>query len=181
MNILRRSPTIVPSVEVAQSSQGPVQGPDDAAPVWHVLGTPGLFLWTPGSAIDDDDGATCIETSGGQQGRFLRERCPDRGDDLTDANVTLYPSGRRKRVLPAATLTANRVATLGEASSTRSVVEGDWILITRQDASAYTYTIKNIALETLAIMPANVRSWCLVQMGETDWWSPASGLSLATS
>jgi len=176
----RRSPTIIPTVGVAQSSLGPVVGPDDSAPIWHILGTPGLLVWHLGSGITDDDGATCIETSGGQVGRFLRERCPDRGADLANADATIYPSGKRWRVLPAATLSANRVLTLGAASSTQSVEEGDWILFTREDVSAFTVTIRNIALTTLAVMPASQRSWCLVQMGASDWAHRASGLALAT-
>lgn len=179
----RRSPTILPSVAVAQSSNGPVQGPQDAAPVWHIWGLPGLFRWAMGSAITDDGGATCIETSGGQQGRFLRERCPDRGEDLTNAAATIYPSGKRWRVLPAATLSANRVLTLGVGSSTVSVVEGDWIYITREDVGAYTFTILNggVGAGNVAVMPVSQRAWCLAYFDGTNWVHKGSGISLATS
>jgi hypothetical protein len=158
-------------------------GPDDTAPIWHILGTPGLFVWHQGSAIADDDGATCIETSGGQQGRFLRERCPDRGDDLTDAAVTIYPSGNRWRVLPAATLSANRVVTLGIASSTQSVEEGDWILVTRQDATAYTLSLLNggPGAGTVATLPGGGTSWALVYFDGTNWISRASGSAVGGS
>lgn len=176
----RRSPTIIPTISVAQSSLGPVVGPDDTAPIWHVLGTPGLFIWHLGSVITDDDGATCIETSGGQQGRFLRERCPDRGDDLTNAAATIYPSGKRWRVLPASTLTANRTITLGVASSTASVEEGDWLLVTRQDVGAFTLTLLNggPSAGNVAVMPISQRAWCLAYFDGTNWIHRASGLAL---
>ncbi len=180
--IPRRSPTIVPSVAIGQSSLGPVQGSQDAAPVWHFWGTPGLFRWALGSGITDDDGATCVETSGGQQGRFLRERCPDRGDDLTDAAATIRPSGKRWRVLPAATLTANRILTLGVATATESVEEGDWILVTRQDVGAFTYTILNggTGAGNVAVMPVSQRAWCLAHFDGTNWIHRSSSLGLGT-
>lgn len=179
----RRSPTIVPSVAIGQSSLGPVQSAQDAAPVWHFWGTPGLFRWALGSGITDDDGATCVETSGGQVGRFLRERCPDRGDDLTDAAATIRPSGKRWRVLPAATLTANRILTLGVATATISVESGDWILVTREDVTSYSLTIANGGAGggNVSLLPGGGKGWVLAYFDGTNWIHKASGSSAGTS
>lgn len=68
-----------------------------------------------------------------------RETKAAKGTDLTNADATIQISAGRWRVLPAATLSANRVLTLG----TTGAVAGDTFEITRLDTTAFTYAIAN--------------------------------------
>lgn len=140
---------------------------------------PEPFAWT---LYDDstDDGIDVIEPSGGPgTGRWIRTRSDNRGSDLTDAAATIYVSGNRTRVLPAATLTANRSLTL----STTGAVEGDELLIVRNDTTAYTYTLINggAGAGNVAVMPVSNRAWCRARFDGTNWIHLGSGISLATS
>jgi len=78
-----------------------------------------------------------------------------RGANLGDADATIAPGtdGASQYVLPAGTLTANRVITLADtAALTFQALE-----IVRLDSSAFTLTIKNAAAATLVVLPASVR------------------------
>lgn len=78
---------------------------------------------------------------------------PVRGSDLTNADVTVNPASDKATLysLPAATLTANHVLTLGVSGSpiTNSVVQ-----IERRDLTSNTYTVKNDSGTSLLIFAA---------------------------
>lgn len=140
---------------------------------------PEPFAWT---LYDDstDDGIDVIEPSGGPgTGRWIRTRSDDRGSDLTDASVTILVSGNRTRVLPAATLTANRTCTLDDEGA----VEGDELYIVRNDTTAYTYTIVNggAGAGNVAVMPVSNRAWCRARFNGTNWIHLGSGIALAAA
>jgi hypothetical protein len=139
---------------------------------------PQIFKWHL-YASDDADDINIVEPSGGASGRWKRARFDDRGADLTDASVTLLVSGGRTRVLPATTLSANRTLTLG----TTGAVDGDEILVVRNDVGAYTVTIVNggAGAGNVGVMPVSARAWCLARFDETNWIHVQSALSLGTS
>lgn len=144
-----------------------------------VLGLgPQVFKWYL-DASDAADGVNVIAPSGGTSGRWKRARFDDRGSDLADASATLLVSGGRTRVLPAATLTANRTLTLG----TTGAVAGDEILVVRNDATAFSLTIANggDGAGNVAAMPVSSRAWCLARFDGTDWIHVQSALALAAS
>jgi hypothetical protein len=152
-------------------------GPSTAERYAFVIELGCLFAWTLYSGLTDD-GIDVVAPSGGPgSGRWIRTRSDDIGDDLTDANATILVSGNRTRVLPAATLTANRTLTL----STTGAVEGDELFIVRNDATAYTYTLANsgVGAGNVAIMPISNRAWCRARFDGTNWIHLASGISLA--
>lgn len=144
-----------------------------------VLELGAMFAWTLYSGATHDGIDVIAPTSGPATGRWIRTRSNDRGDDLTDFDATILISGNRTRVLPAATLTANRTVTLGIAGA----VVGDELFIVRNDATAYTYTAINggTAAGNVAVMPVSNRAWCRARFDGTDWTHIASGISLATT
>jgi hypothetical protein len=75
---------------------------------------------------------------------------PTVGVDLTDADATIIVTGGCQRTLPAATLTANRVLTLGV---TGSPVKFQKITVVRRDATVRTFTVKDNAAATLLVLP----------------------------
>jgi hypothetical protein len=90
-------------------------------------------------ATDTDDDWTTIVPQGGVAGAWKQRAYADRGDDLTNASVTIQPADGGWSVLPAATLTANHTLTLGTTNARENYER----TITRLDATAYTYTIVN--------------------------------------
>jgi hypothetical protein len=137
------------------------------------------FAWTlyDGST---DDGFNVIAPSGGPgSGRWKRARSNDMGANLTDAAATIYVSGNRTRLLPASTLTTNRSLTLG----TTGAVSGDELIIVRNDATAFTYTIVNggSGAGNVAVMPISNRAWCRARFDGTNWIHIGSAIALASS
>lgn len=154
-------------------------GPSASERYAYVLALGAMFAWTlyDGS---DDDGIDVIAPSGGPgTGTWKRTRSNDIGMILTDANATILVSGNRTRILPAATLTANRSLTLDDEGA----VSGDELLIVRNDATAYTYTVINggAGAGNVAVMPVSSRAWCRARFDGTNWIHIGSGLSLAAS
>jgi hypothetical protein len=145
------------------------------------LDRPRMYRWSDVSD-DVDNAITAIRPQGGAAGAWLDVPEYDRGTDLTDASVTIRPSGNRWRVLPAATLTTDRVLTLGAPTATETFRAGHCILITNQ-GQARVLTIVNggPAAGNVAVMPVTSRSWCLAMWDGTDWIHRASGLALAAT
>lgn len=130
---------------------------------------------------DDHNGITVIapQSGGPGTGRWEVARSDDRGVDLTDDNAVILVSERRTRVLPAETLTANRVLTLG----TTGAEVGDELHVVRNDVEAFTLTIVNggTGAGNVAVMPVSTRAWCLARFDGTNWIHLGSGLSLSAS
>lgn len=156
-----RAATIKTSAALMATQRGPI------IPHYNVpLDLPALFQWVPG-ASDEVDSVTVFSSQGGTSGRWRRVRMPLQGDDLTDADATIDPRGNYLRVIPASTLSDNRVGTMG----TTNAVEGDIITIVRLDAEAYTYTIDNggVGGGTLVTLPVSVQSFADLYFDGTDW------------
>ena len=130
------------------------------------LDIPVLFKWVVGGA-DTIDGVTVLGYQGGTPGVWRRVRLPIKGAALTNANVTIDPQGNYLRVLPAATLTAHRVATMGLTNA----LNGDAITVVRLDVGAFTYTINNggPAAGTLVTLPVSVQSFADLYFDGTNW------------
>lgn len=137
-----------------------------------------VFSWSIFSEATAD-GETVIAPSGGGVGRWIRSRAVEQGDDLGDASATITISGGRWRVLPAATLTADRTLTIDDAGA----VEGDEILVTRNGIESFKLTLANggAGAGTIAAMPSGSRAWCLMRFDGTNWIHAASGVALGTS
>lgn len=90
------------------------------------------------------------------------------GANLADADATVQVSEGVLRRLPAATLGAARVLTLG----TTNAVKGDQICIVRDDVTANTYTVHNggPGANDLLVMPASKQGFCLAQFDGTNWF-----------
>jgi hypothetical protein len=162
-----RAPTVY--LSLAQLANQPGQPtPRYAIP----LDRPRLYEWIPLNADDADDLKT-LDANGGILGTWQEVRCPDRGADLTDANVDLAVGGNGWRVLPAATLSTNRTATL----LVDGALEGDTIEITRLDQTANTYTLANDGTGggNVFVLPASQRWWCVAYFDGTDWIPRAAG------
>jgi len=107
--------------------------------------------------------------------------------DLTDAAATIQITAGRWRVLPAATLTVDRILTIG----TTGARLGDRMRITRRDLTAFDYSIVNGGggAGTLAILPPGRLSFADLWFDGTDWKvaalgalsSPISGLIAGTA
>lgn len=76
---------------------------------------------------------------------------PTTGAALTDADATIIVTGGAQRTLPAATLSTNRVLTLGV---TGLPAAKQLITVVRRDATTNTYTVKDDAATTLLVLPA---------------------------
>lgn len=85
---------------------------------------------------------------------LLGSEIPTAGADLGDANATITIAGGAQYILPAATLTANRVITLGV---TGSPITGETIAILRRGTEAFTLTVQDDAATSLLVMPASMR------------------------
>ena len=84
----------------------------------------------------------------------LGSEIPTAGTNLTDANASINIGGGAQCVLPAATLTTNRVLTL---AVTGSPLTGEIMAVLRRDTTANTYTIQDDAGTTLFVMPASTK------------------------
>jgi hypothetical protein len=95
------------------------------------------------------------------------------GANLTDAAVTIQRSQGMWRKMPAATLTANRIVTLG----TTGAVAGDQIEVTRLDLGAFTLAFLNggAGAGTLYTMIASKLGWAKFQFDGTNWALRAFG------
>lgn len=165
----------VPSVDNIRADMGPLQvhyrRPLDRAG--------GFYKWVQGSVLADDGRAVIVPLGGGLGGAWIRQVEDDRGTDLADASVTLTVGGGAWRVLPAATLTANRTLTL----STTNAQAGDRIAVTRLDASAHTVAIVNggVGAGTLCTLPASSVGYVAAQFDGVDWAIRESGLFAVAS
>lgn len=103
---------------------------------------------------------------------FQHERSP-KGANLGDTAPTIQWSDGVRRVLPAATLTAGRVLTLGVAAGAdgRLPRAFDRWEITRLDATANTYTINNggPGAGTLKVMAVSVVNYLCAEFDGTNW------------
>lgn len=137
-----------------------------------------VFSWALGDTTTADNVNVIAPTSGGI-GRWKKARADHLGANLTNADATIYVSGNAIRILPAATLTANHVLTLG----TTGAIEGDEILVVRNDAEAFTYTIANGGAGggNVAVMPVSQRAWCRARYDGTNWIHLGSAIALATA
>lgn len=84
----------------------------------------------------------------------LGSEIPTQGTNLTDANATITIAGGAQYVLPAATLTANRVLTLGV---TGSPLTGEIMAVLRRGTEAFTLTVQDDAATVLFTMPASTK------------------------
>jgi hypothetical protein len=91
------------------------------------------------------------------------------GANLGDADATIQIAAGTWRKLP--TLTAPRILTLGNTGAKA----GDQMFITRLDASANAYTIKDNAATTLLVMPASKVNSGLFQHDGTNWFLKLCG------
>lgn len=130
------------------------------------LDRPSLYIWRIKSP-DTADGVRILGHTGGTAGQWEEVRFPDRGADLTDANVTLHVTDDVWRVMPVSTLGDNRAVTL----SPTLAQEGDRIEVTRLDAEAFTLEIINggTGAGTLLTMPASKRSFAKFYFDGVDW------------
>lgn len=132
----------------------------------HVRELGALFRWVVGSTLTADS-FSVLTHSGGTDGRWIRQRMPTLGTVLTDADATIYVTGKTKRVLPAGTLTDNRTATLG----TTNAASGDEMTIVRRDTGAYTLAVVNggVGAGTLCTMPVSAAYWADFYFDGTNW------------
>jgi hypothetical protein len=89
------------------------------------------------------------------------------GAALTNGNATIQITAGKWRELPASTLTANRVLTLGVTGA----AAGDRLKVTRLDTTAYTYAVVNggTGAGTLLTFPAGRAAFALFYFDGTDW------------
>lgn len=90
-----------------------------------------------------------------------------KGADLGDADAPIDMTGGDWRVLPAATLSANRQLTL----NTTKAVKGDQITVTRLDLGAFTYALVNggPGAGTLVTLPVSKAGFALCEFDGTNW------------
>lgn len=131
-----------------------------------------FYKWIPND-IDEPDSDKVLGSVGGYIGTWHELRCPDAGEDLTDASVTIDIADGEWRTLPAATLSANRALTL----STTNAEEGDVFELTRLDVGAYTYTITNGGAGggSVFVLPVSTRFSCKAYFDGTNWIPRAAG------
>lgn len=136
------------------------------------LDYPALYKWIVGNTATADSVAV-IAHNGGTVGRWHLVRLPVKGADLGDASVTLTVGGNRWRRIPAATLGANRILTLGTANA----AAGDMLTVTRLDTGAFTVAINNggPAAGTLTTLPVSARWWAAFYFDGTNWLLHSAG------
>jgi hypothetical protein len=175
----RQSPTIVPTTGVLRSARGP-----RIANYVIPLDRPRLYRWSAGDD-QDHNGVTAIVPAGtgGMPGAWVDVPEADKGEDLTDGDATIRPSGGSYRRLPPTPLTANRSITLGVSTATDIVRAGHWIWLSLDDAAAFSCSVLNggPAAGTLGIKPSGARAWLLAYFDGTNWECRGSGLMLSTS
>ncbi len=163
-----RAVTVFPSIAVMQSMRGPLIEEYGTA-----LNRPVLYRFAVNSA-ERDNGWTAIAGSGGGAGLWLDVPEIDKGADLVDGNQTIQVGGKRWRTLPVATLTNDAALRLGVTGAR----EGHTVLVTRLDVGAFTFTITDNGVSTIAVMPVSARSWFYGYFDGTHWTHRASGLML---
>lgn len=84
----------------------------------------------------------------------LGSEIPTQGTNLGDADATISIAGGSLYVLPAFTLSTNRVITL---STIGSPIVGDTIAIFRRGIEASTLTVQDDAATSLLVIPAGIR------------------------
>ncbi len=129
-----------------------------------------VFQWVPDDTTTADS-VNVVTHTGGYAGRWHRKRSASKGANLTDAAPTITVAQKQWRVLPAATLSANRILTLDDADA----VAGDTITITRLDVEAYTYAIANHDAATLCTLPVSERWFIVCEFDGTDWQLRSGG------
>lgn len=107
-----------------------------------------------GSAQNAAAAAFLAATTAVAEAELLGSEIPTAGTALTNANASITIAGGAQYVLPAATLTAGRVLTLGTGGTP---LTGETLVVLRRDATAFTYTIQDDASTSLLVMPASVR------------------------
>lgn len=171
--IQRRAAEFVDTVATLKGRPGP-----KTTEYVTVLETGRLYKWTLDDATTTND-LNVIGHTGGLAGRWIAQAAlgasaPTEGANLTNADATITVLEGDARTLPAATLTANRVLTLGVTGA----VDGSVIYIRRFDVTAYTLTINNggSGAGTLRVMPKSATDWAVFRFNGTDWvLSHASG------
>lgn len=98
--------------------------------------------------------------------QYLSDENEAAGAALTDADATIQRTAGAWRKLPAATLSAARILTLGNTGAKA----GDKLTVTRLDATANAYTIKDNAAVTLVVMPASKVNFADFQHDGTNWF-----------
>jgi hypothetical protein len=100
------------------------------------------------------------------QAELLGSEIPTAGTNLADANATITIAGGAQYILPAATLTANRVITMGV---TGSPLTGETIAIFRRGTEAFTLTIQDDAATSLFVIPASTRFTVFLRYSGSHW------------
>jgi hypothetical protein len=136
------------------------------------LDTALLYQWVPNSTAQTD-GHIILGHTGGYAGTWQAVRADNRGSDLTDADATIYISGKRYRYLPASTLGANHTLTISNLTSSGSttyVSDGDELTITRLDAEAYTYDLVDAAsVASIITLPASEMWFADLRFEGANW------------
>lgn len=148
-----RAATVWPSVAVLEAATGPATNGAYAVPEDRPI----LFEWVLGDSTALS--STSLGHTGGSNGRWLARGSAegiiyDLGTALTDADQTLSYSlgGRWRRQIVA--LTANRIKRLAASGA----VAGNVLLLTREETSAFTLTVKDdVAGTTLWTCAAGIQ------------------------
>lgn len=161
-------------------------------------GTPTLFVFPAGSVGSikvQSDGTNWFVKQAGMQHpaattalpgtmsaadkKFLDGVHSAKGANLTDAPATLDISQGTWRIMPAATLSADRAFTLSPTVGTP--LAGDQIVITRLDAGAHAMTIIDggAGTPTLMTMPNSKTAWIKAQFDGTNWFMKEFGVDSA--
>jgi hypothetical protein len=98
---------------------------------------------------------------------LLFEQPAKLGADLADGNATIQVSQGNRRLLPLATLTANRQVTLATTGATA----GEVIVIDRRDVNAFTLAVVNggAGAGTKYTFPASVARVAVFVFDGTNW------------
>ena len=156
-----KAPTIMVSVAALAAERGPL-----SVHYSIPLDIPRVYRWSAGSLLTEDSVAV-IGSQGGSAGKWVQVRYADNGTNLTDAVASITVGGKPWRILPAGTLSQNRIATL----STTNAADGDIILITRLDVEAFTYAIVNggPGAGTLFTFAVSQAAWAEFYFNGTNW------------
>lgn len=135
------------------------------------------WTWKAADATPADSNHIAPTDVGVGNGRWVSEALAPgglAGPALTDAAATITVAQGKWRTLPAATLTAGRILTLG----TTGAVAGDQIEITRLDATANTYTIVDggSGTPTIFTMAASKLGYVRAQFDGAHWVVRAFGV-----
>lgn len=170
MTYPRRAAIVYDTVAQLQASFGPATERYSV-----VVERDALYKWVPNN-VDAHDGTSTIGHTGGYEGRWKQQGVVlvDKGTDLTNADQTLtWSASSQWRVLPAATLTANRTKTLSASGASN----GSHLTITRNDVTAFTVDVVNggAGAGTLFTFPAGVKFFASFYFDGTNWLLRAAG------